>query len=157
MGNVNHDQANLVLRLYEARREARLREAREWYIASFHPQTPEDVAALAPPGSRENTSMRMVTSYWAMAAAMVNRGLIDEEFFFETSGGEPWIVWERLKPIVAESRKRMKNPNAWAAIERLATAFEAWREKQAPGANDAMRQMMAAPAPNAGRVGFGSR
>jgi hypothetical protein len=146
LGNVNHDQANLVLRLYEERREARLREAREWFIAHYHPRTPEDTATLAPPGSRENANVRMMTSYWGMAAAIVNRGLIDEEFFYETSGGELWIVWERLKAVAPEMRKRMKNPHAWAGIERLATGFEAWREKNAPGANDAMRQMMAAPA-----------
>lgn len=143
MGNVNHEQANLVLRLYEDRREPRLREAREWFLLHFHCQTPEEVAAVAPPGSRENAFVRMVTSYWSMAAAIVQRGLIDEEFFFETSGGEPWLVWERLKAVAPETRKRMQNPHAYAALEKLATRFEAWREKQAPGANEATRQMMA--------------
>lgn len=153
MPEVDHDQANLVLRLYEDRREPRLREAREWYLVNFQPKTPEDVASIAPPGSRENASLRMVTSYWAMAGAMVSRGLIDDEFFFETSGGEPWIVWERLKPVAAAMRARMKNPLAWAAIENLATRFEAWREKKAPGANEAMRQMMLAQMP-ARKAGF---
>lgn len=145
MGEVTHEQANLLLRLYEERREARLREARQWYIEKFHPRTPDDVAKLAPPGSPENASMRMVTGYWSMVASIVNRGLIDEEFFFENTG-EFWLVWECVKPIAAAMRASMKNPHAWAGIERLATRFEAWREKHAPGANDAMRQMMAAAA-----------
>lgn len=143
MGNVNHHEANLILRLYEDRREPLLREAREWYLTHFHPQQPDDLAVLAPPGSRENAFTRMVTSYWSLAAAMVHRGLIDEDFFFETSGGEPWLVWERLKPVAPAMRQRMKNPLAWSALEKLATRFEAWREKQAPGANEAARQMIA--------------
>jgi hypothetical protein len=118
MGQVTHEQVNLMLRLYDIRREPRLREARDWYVRNFKPTSLEDVMNVAPPNSQENAFMRMVLSYWDMVANVVNRGLIDEEFFFESTG-EQWMVWER---------------------------FEAWREKNAPGSNEATRQMMASMA-----------
>ena len=103
MAEVTHEQVNLMLKLFEARREAKLREAREWYMTSFTPASAEDLMQRFPPGSKENAYMRMVVSYWEMVASIVNRGLIDEEFFFENSG-EQWMVWERLKPVVGTFR-----------------------------------------------------
>ena len=94
MGEVTHEQVNLMLRLYDIRREPRLREARDRFIHEFKPASGEDAAKLAPPNSRENAFMRMVLGYWDMVANIVNRGLIDEEFFFENTN-EQWIVWER--------------------------------------------------------------
>lgn len=146
MGEVNHEQVNLMLRLYDIRREPRLREAREWYMMNFHPTSAEELMKLCPPGSRENAFMRMVISYWDMTANVVNRGLIDEEFFFENTG-EQWMVWERLKPIVGVWRTVFKNPHTFENLEKHVQRLEAWREKNAPGSNDAIRefarQMMA--------------
>src|SRR5579864_9106552 len=143
MAEVTHEQTNLMLRLYENRREPRLREARDWYFMNFHPASIEDVNRICPPGSKENASMRMVISYWDMVANIVNRGLIDEEFFFETSG-EQWFVWECLKPIVADLRARSKSPRQFAQLEEHAKRFEAWREKRAPGSVEASRAQIAA-------------
>src|SRR5579863_9028298 len=145
MAEVTHEQVNLMLRLYDTRREVRLREARDWYMSSFHPATIEEMQQLCPPGSKENASMRMVVSYWEMVASIVNRGLIDEEFFFENSG-EQWMVWERLKAVVGAMRARYKNPNQFGQLEEHVRRLEAWREKRAPGTTEAMRQMMARPA-----------
>jgi hypothetical protein len=143
MGVVTHEQVNLMLRLYEQRREERLREARDWYFMNFHPASPEEMTRVCPPGSRENASMRMVISYWEMVAGIVNRGLIDEEFFFENSG-EQWFVWERLKPVVATIRARSKNPHQFAQLEEHVRRLEAWREKRAPGSVEASRAQIAA-------------
>src|SRR5579862_4790687 len=109
MGEVTHDQVNLMLRLFEERREPRLREARDWYFAHFNPPSGEEMMRAYPPGSKENTNIRMVVSYWEMVASIVNRGLIDEEFFFENTG-EQWAVWERLRPVVPAFRTMFKNP-----------------------------------------------
>jgi len=98
MAKVTHDQANLMLRLYDLRREPRMREARDWYFAKFHPTSLEDINRQAPMGSPESASMRMVITYWEMVASMVNRGLIDEVFFFENTG-EQWFVWERIRRL----------------------------------------------------------
>jgi len=142
MGDVSHEQVNLMLHLYEMRREPVMREARAWFIANFHPQTPEDAMKICPPGSKENAYLRQVVSYWEMAANIVSRGLINEEFFFETSG-EQWVVWECIRPIAAAWRALFKNPRAWEKLEEHCTRFEAWREKRAPGSNAATRQMLA--------------
>src|SRR5580704_6216874 len=145
MGQVTHEQVNLMLRFYDIRREPRLREARDWYVRNFKPTSLEDVMNVAPPNSQENAFMRMVLSYWDMVANVVNRGLIDEEFFYESTG-EQWMVWERLKPIVKGWREMFKNPHAFARLEEHVKRFEAWREKNAPGSNEATRQMMASMA-----------
>jgi hypothetical protein len=154
MGEVNHEQVNLMLRLYDIRREPRLREAREWYVASFHPASAEEAMQQCPPGSTENAFMRMVISYWDMAANVVNRGLIDEEFFFENTG-EQWLVWERLKPVIGAWRGMMKNPHVFEHLEEHCKRLEAWREKRAPGTTEAMREMMQRmmQAPKAGSAG----
>jgi len=141
MPKVTHDQADLLLRLYEIRREPKMREARDWYISKFHPTSLEDMQKIAPMGSQENAYVRMVTSYWDMAANMVNRGLIDESFFFETTG-EQWLVWERIKAYIPAQRERSKNPHMYSNLEKHVRKLEAWRNKRAPGSVDAMRQMM---------------
>ena len=142
MGEVTHDQANLLLRLYEMRREPRMREARDWYFTKFHPTSLEDMNQRYPMGSSENASMRMVISYWEMAASIVNRGLVDEDFFFENTG-EQWAVWERIRKFVPAMRERSKNPHQYGNLEKHVNRFEAWREKRAPGMNETFRQMMA--------------
>lgn len=142
MAEVTHEQVNLMLRLYEMRREAVMREARAWYLMNFHPKTAEDVMKICPPGSKENGFMRMVVSYWEMVTNIVNRGLIDEEFFFENSG-EQWVVWEALRPIATEWRAIFKNPHAWEKLEQHCKRFDEWREKRSPGSSEAMRQMLA--------------
>jgi hypothetical protein len=142
MGAVTHEQANLLLKLYETRREPRLREAREWFGNNFHVKTPEDVMKICPPGSQQNAYMRMVLSYWEMVASIVNRGLIDEEFFFENSG-EQWVVFDQVKPVLAAWRAMFSSPKFLTNLEEQCKRFETWREKRNPGSNEAMRKMMA--------------
>ena len=146
MPKVTHDQADLLLRLYEIRREPKMREARDWYFSKFHPATLEDIQRQAPMGSPESAFMRMVISYWEMAASMVNRGLIDEAFFFENTG-EQWFIFERIKPFVPAMRERSQNPHMYGNLEKHVKKMEAWRKKKAPGSLEAMRQMMASMAP----------
>ena len=142
MADVTHDQANLLLRLYELRREPRMREAREWYFANFHPTSLEDMAKQAPPGSAGNASVRMVISYWEMVAGIVNRGLIDEDLFFESTG-EQWMVFEQIKPALAGCRAMFSSPKFLANLEEQCKRLEAWREKRNPGSNEAMRKFVA--------------
>jgi hypothetical protein len=141
MAQVSYDEVNLMLRLYDMRREPRLRQARAWFVDHFHPATPEEMAEKYPQGSEENTYIRMVISYWEMVASIVNRGLINDELFFE-SNGELWVVWDRLRSVVPAWRAAFKNPRMFANIEEAFKRFEAWREKYAPGSNAAMRTMM---------------
>jgi len=152
MGEVTHEQVNLLLKLYDMRREPLMREARDWYFSKFRPASLDDVYKQAPMGSKENAYMRMVISYWQMAASIVNRGLIDEEFFFENTG-EQWFIYERIRPFVPTMRERSKNPHQYANLEKHVAKLEAWRERNAPGSTEAMRQMVASmgPAPAKGK------
>ena len=142
MGEVTHEQVNLLLRLYDTRREPVMRQAREWYVASFHPASVEDMYKQAPMGSKQSAFSRMVLSYWEMVASIVNRGLIDEELFFENTG-EQWIVFERVRPFIQAWRAANKNPHYLGNLEKHVQRLEAWREKRAPGATEGMRQMLA--------------
>jgi hypothetical protein len=141
MAQPTHEQVNLMLRLYELRREPRLREARAWFAENFHANSAEEMIKNFPPGSEENTHIRMTISYWDMVAGIANRGLVDEELFFESSG-EQWMVWERLKAVAPGFRAAFKNPLAFSNLEEHCKRFEAWREKRAPGSTAAMRAMM---------------
>jgi hypothetical protein len=142
MGEVTNEQVNLMLRLFEERREPKLREARDWFGANFHVKTADDLMRVCPPGSPGNLYMRMVLGYWEMVASIVNRGLIDEEFFFE-SNGEQWAVFEQVKPVLGAWRAMFSSPNFLANLEENAKRLEAWREKRSPGSNEAIRKMMA--------------
>jgi len=138
MGQVSHEQADMLLKLYELRREPRLREARDWFFRNFHQQSLAERASLTP---EQDASVRMVTSYWEMAAGLVKRGLVDEDLFFENTA-EFWIVWDRLKPISHEVRSVTKDPHVWENLEKLAVRYEIWRERRAPGSIAAMRELM---------------
>ena len=140
MSEVTHEQVNLLLRLYDMRREARLREARDWFGANFHVKNAEEAQRLCPPGSQENTYMRMVLGYWEMVASIVNRGMIDEELFFE-NGGEQWGVWEQVKPVIGAWRQTFSSPKFFSNMEEHCQRLEAWREKHNPGSNAAIRKM----------------
>ena len=151
MGQATHEQAHLLLRLYELRREPRLREARAWFLANFDAKSPEEVAQKYPPGSESNTSMRMVITYWDMAAGLANRGLIDDELFFENSG-EGFLVWDRVRPLLPGVRAAYQNPHAWGQLEAFGQRMEAWQEKRAPGHVAAVRQMMSRTRPSAAKA-----
>ena len=134
MGQVTHDQVNLLLRLYEIRREPRLREARAWLTGKFDAKSPEQMAKQCPPGSEEHASFRMAISYWEMAAGIANRGLIDEDLFCENAG-EGWYIWDRIRHVVPAMRASYNNPHFCSQLEIFAKRFEAWRERHAQSAS----------------------
>jgi hypothetical protein len=141
MASPTYEQAQLQLKLYDLRRETRLRQARDWYFQNYWADTLDEAMRVAPMGTEAGTFFMMVVSYWDQACAYLNYGLLHEDLFFET-GGEFFGVWERLKPTIAEGRKRWSNPLFLAHLEKAANRFEAWSEKRAPGQIAAMRQMM---------------
>jgi hypothetical protein len=142
MPEATHEHVNLMLKLYDMRREPKLREARDWVGANFQVNNLDDVMRLCPPGSKENAYMRMVYGYWEMVASIVNRGLIDEDLFFENSG-EQWAMWERVKPVIGAWRSMFANQHFLGNLEKHCERLEAWREKRDPGATEAMRKVMA--------------
>jgi hypothetical protein len=135
-----YEQAQLHLQVFEERREARLREARQWFFKNFFADTMDEAMKIAPMGTEAGQSFMMVVSYWEQACALLNYGLLHEDLFFETSG-EFFGVWERVKPTMAEGRKRFSNQLFLANVEKAAQRFEAWSEARTPGAIAVMRQM----------------
>lgn len=136
-----HEQAQLHLQVYDLRREARLRQARDWFFRNYMVEKFDDAMRIAAPGTEGGMLAMMVISYWEQACALLNYGLLHEDLFFETSG-EFFGVWERVKPIVAEARERFVNKQFLAHMERAAKRFEAWMERRSPGHIAAMQQFM---------------
>ena len=104
-----YEDANLILRLYELRRETKLREARAWFMSQFRPQTIDDFIAVMMPDHPQNAYFRMVATYWDMAASFAVRGPLDAALLLE-SGGELIGVWALIEPFIAEFRERMQLP-----------------------------------------------
>jgi hypothetical protein len=142
MTQATYQDAELVLKLYELRREERLRTARAWFTGSFSAGSVAEATEKYPPGSDHNAYYRMVSSYWDMAASFVVRGIVHEELFFESST-EMLLVWEKMKDLVADLRRLRKNPIIFRNLEKGAAKYIEWLNKQAPEAYEGFRAMLA--------------
>ena len=114
-----HQDAALILRLYELRRDDLLRRARRWYFTEFNPQSGEDIAKMLVSGHDESAYYRMITSYWDMAASFVNNGAIDEKMFLDANG-EHMVVFAKLEPYIEQLRDVIKRPDYLRNLETLA-------------------------------------
>jgi hypothetical protein len=134
-----YEDVDLVLRLYEMRREAKLRQARDWFGKSFKVKSLDDFNQLCPLGSEQHAYYRMVTSYWEMTASFITSGVLHQDLFFE-SGGELLFVWERLREVLPALRQANKSPRNLKNLEKVAEAYIKWFNEQAPGAYEAFSQ-----------------
>lgn len=121
-----YEDATLLLRLYELRRDDRMRTARTWFTRNFRAGTLEEFDKLCPGGSEENASFRMVVSYWEMAASFVIRGILHQDLFMQNSS-ELGLVWERVRRIAPALRDKFQNQNLFGNIERVAAAMDEYR------------------------------
>ncbi len=140
----SHEDAKLILRLYDLRREETMRMARQWFAAKFHANNMEAVQALCPPGSEQNAYFRMVTSYWEMAASFVVSGVLNQDLFFQ-SNQELLLVWTRVRGIAQEMRSAFKNPNYWKNLEAAGNAFIEHWNRTAPEAYAAFQERIGPP------------
>ncbi|HXT65132.1 MAG TPA: hypothetical protein VN696_18970 [Pyrinomonadaceae bacterium] len=129
-----HEDADLILKLYDLRREAVMREARNWMF-TFNPTSIQDVMAAMV--GEHSGHLRMVISYWDMACAFVNNGTIDEALFNETNG-EHVFVYMKMEPVIEDVRKMFDNQdflkNLEAVVKRIPdieTKLPAMRERMA--------------------------
>jgi len=136
MTQATYDDANLLLRLYEMRREEKMREARAWFVANFKPKSMADIHQLCPPGSESNARMRMVSTYWDMAASFVTAGVLNADLFYANSR-EMLLVAIRLRPVLAEIRAAYKDPTFLANLEAVAQQYSDHLNKVSPGTLDA--------------------
>jgi hypothetical protein len=134
-----HEQAQLHLQVYDLRREARLRQARDWFQQKYNAETVEEAMRLAAPGTEHGTFFGMVIGYWEQACALLNYGLLHEGLFFETSG-EFFGVWEQVKAVVPQFRAQFGDPTMLSNLEQAAKRYEEWSEKRAPGRIAKMRE-----------------
>ncbi len=139
MTKPTHEQAQLNLQLYEERREARLRQARDWFFKNYFVDSMDDSMRIAAPGTEEGTYVMMVFGYWEQACALLNYGLLHEDLFFETSG-EFFGVWERIRPVIQQGREMFLNKQFLANLEKAANRYERWIETRSPGHVAAMRK-----------------
>ena len=128
-----YEDANLILRLYDLRREEKLRAARKWFgsIPPFHSR--DDFLKLCPTGSEENAYFRMVTTYWEMASSFVATGILDRELFYRSNNTELLFVWEKIKQMVPELRAVNNDVLRYRQIEEVAHGFIEYLNQNAPG------------------------
>ncbi len=136
-----HEQAQLHLQIYDMRREARLRQGRDWFFKNYFVENLDDAMRIAAPGTEGGALAGMVLSYWEQACALLNYGLLHEDLFFETSG-EFFAVWELAKPVVPQAREQWAYKGYLAHVEKAAQRYETWIEKRSPGHIAAMREFM---------------
>ncbi len=107
-----------ILKLYELRRDERMREARQWFFTEFAPETVMDIVALYRGGERASANFRMVVSYWDMAASFVLNGAIDEKTFLDANS-EHLFVYAKIAPFLAELRELFREPDYFLKLETL--------------------------------------
>jgi hypothetical protein len=135
----NHD-ADLLLRLYDMRREAVLRDARKFVTSpDFVFGTYDEMKQKYPQGSQGATYIGMVLGYWDMVCALVDQGLLNEELFFTTTY-EHTSVWEKLKSYVVGGRITYGAPWWCSSYERVVAKQQAWMKAKSTPAKKAARR-----------------
>ena len=146
--------AQIILQLYDLRREPEMRKARHWWMTEFWPSNADDFLKVAGTlGSQENNWLRQVAGYWGLAASFVLQGALSEELFLRpSSSGEMFVMFGKVYPFIGELREKLGDPEAFLDTEKVITntkwgrnrlkfvlkRIETWREKrlnQASGSN----------------------
>lgn len=113
------EDAQIIMKLYDLRREAELRKARHWY-GSWWPSSAEEILQVINAfGTQENAWFRQVNGYWDMAASFVLRGVLNEELFLD-SGSELWFILSKLQPFLKEIRQKANIPQGFVRVETVA-------------------------------------
>jgi hypothetical protein len=112
--------AELILKLYDLRREAEIRKARNWWLG-FWPESTDDVLKIATAlGTQENAWMRQVGGYWELAASLVLHGTLSRDLFLEGSfSGEMFLIFAKIEPFLKELREKTQSPNMLGNVEKL--------------------------------------
>lgn len=110
-----YESAQLILKIFEMRREPVLREARHWFVREFHPTSADEIFALS---ADDNRKFRMVTGYWDMACSLVNHGAIDRQMFLDANG-ELFGSFAKVQPYLGAMRERMSSPTMMSHTEQV--------------------------------------
>ncbi len=110
-----YKDADLILKLYDLRREKTMREARDWFF-KFNPQGPQDFMDVLL--SDKSGYYRMVVSYWEMACSLVNHGAIDADMFADANG-EHMFIYAKLEPFLPALRQAMGSQEMLSNLEKV--------------------------------------
>ncbi len=127
MPKPTHADAELLLRLYEIRRDPELRQARKWFLTEFKPGGWSDIKSRYLSHDDEDRWFRMTISYWEMVGTLVNRGALHADLFFDHTG-EDVVTWERCKSWIEEARADIR-PTYLYQFERMVQAHLAFRKR----------------------------
>jgi hypothetical protein len=126
-----HADAELVLKLYELRREPELRRARQFMMTEFWPQGADDyLAIISEFGTQRNAWYRQATSYWEMAASLVVRGVVNREIFVDWSS-EMWMIYGKALPYLKEVRERSGMPRMYGHMETVIQSTPGFEQRLA--------------------------
>ena len=123
--------AQLILQLYDLRREPELRKARNWWLAEFWPTNADDYAKVANAmGTQENAWLRQGSSYWSMAATLVLHGTLNADLFLQPgNSGEMYFVLAKVHPFLKDLREKMRDPQLFGNIEKVISNSKFGRER----------------------------
>lgn len=123
-----YQDAELVLKLYDLRREAVMREARSW-MATFNPQSIDDVTkVMSDFTKKENAYLRQVCGYWEMAAAFIVHGTLNADLAYDTLG-EMYFVYAIMEPVVEEFRQKFNSPDFFRNVQKVVESNPKGRER----------------------------
>lgn len=117
-GVPDHEDVNLVLKLYELRRETVMREARHYVGFVWNPKSWEEFASILDVANPHNAHFRQVATYWEMAATFVNMGALHEELFWNTNG-EAVFFYAKVAPYLERARAELYGPRYLTQLESL--------------------------------------
>ncbi|HXY00884.1 MAG TPA: hypothetical protein VEI54_08175 [Candidatus Limnocylindrales bacterium] len=137
--------AQLILQLYDLRRESELRKARNWWLWEFWPRNADDFMKVATAsGTQENNWLRQVGGYWGIAVSFVEQGVLNEALFLRPSfSGEMFVMFGKVYPFLKELREKLGDPEVLLDVEKvimrtkwgrdrlkfILKRIETWREK----------------------------
>jgi hypothetical protein len=123
--------AQIIMQLYDLRREAEMRKARNWWFTQFWPASAEEFLKVAfTPGSQENNWLRQVSGYWSMAASFVLHGALSEDLFLQPAvSGEMFMIFAKVHPFLKDLREQAEDPQMFANIEKVITNSKYGRER----------------------------
>jgi hypothetical protein len=142
MRKPTHADAELLLHLYEMRREAEMRRARAWFMTDFNARSWDEIKSGYLTHSDADRWFRMVVTYWEMVATLVNRGVLHPELIFDSTG-EDVVTWERCKPWIEGARAAVR-PTYLYQFEKMVKDHLAFRVRTIAAAG-AARSRSSAP------------
>jgi hypothetical protein len=123
--------AQLILQLYDLRREPEMRKARHWWLTQFWPRNADDFINIASAlGTQENNWLRQVGGYWGIATSLVLQGVLSEELFLRPAfSGEMFFLFAKIHPFLKELREKLGDPEAFGDIEKVITRTKWGRDR----------------------------